>query len=121
MRTRSSATAGAVYLDRAARLDALRAAARRARTRQPAIERVILCGSLAAGLPTPRSDADLLVVLAASEEPLGRERVPALLAALSPLPCSIDLVAFTIDELERARAAGDPLVREALATGIDLI
>lgn len=43
-----------------------------------------------------------------------------MLAALSPLPCPVDLSVLTADEFERARGDDDPLVREALASGIDL-
>jgi HEPN domain-containing protein len=50
-----------------------------------------------------------------------RDRVPDLLRALSPLPCPVDLFVAIRDEFERARQERSPLVREALATGIDLI
>jgi predicted nucleotidyltransferase len=94
---------------------------RRAAARQGGIRRAILFGSLTSGIPTPRSDADLLIVLAASDEPQPRDRVPALLAAMSPLPCPIDLFVLTEQELELARNRDEPLVREALAHGIDLL
>jgi HEPN domain-containing protein len=50
---RSLSSAGAVYLDRASRIDELRAAARRAAVKVPSVQRVILFGSLVAGIPTP--------------------------------------------------------------------
>ena len=82
---------------------------------------MILFGSLAAGTPTPRSDADILVIVNTSTEPRGRDRVPALLQAMSPLPCPIDLFVLTNDEMERAQRDRDALVREALASGVDLL
>lgn len=117
----SPSSAGATYLDKARRIDELRQTARRARTRAPSIQRMILFGSLAAGTPTPRSDADILVVVDTSTERESRDRVPALLQAMSPLPCPVDLFVLTSDELKRAQRDEDALVREALASGIDLL
>jgi predicted nucleotidyltransferase len=82
---------------------------------------VILFGSLAHGTPTPRSDADVLVVLGDGSHPAPRDRVPDVLAAISPLPCPIDLFVLSAGEFERARRERIPLVREALAHGIDLL
>jgi predicted nucleotidyltransferase len=82
---------------------------------------MILFGSLASGTPTPRSDADILVVVETSEHAQPRDRVPDLLRAMSPLPCPVDLFVATRDEFERARREQSPFVREALATGIDLV
>jgi predicted nucleotidyltransferase len=87
----------------------------------PAIRRVVLFGSLVRGVPTPRSDADLLIVVDASDSAHVRDRLPAILAALSPLPCPVDVVVLTMDELRRAQDGGDPLVREALEHGVDLL
>ena len=95
MHRRSSSSAGAVYLDRAARIEELRAAARRAVIRLSRVRRIILFGSLVAGIPTPRSDADLLVVVSDSPHCEPRDRVPELLRALSPLPCPLDLHVLT--------------------------
>lgn len=117
----SPTSVGATYLDRTARIEALRQAARRAAARLPPIRRMILFGSLAAGTPTPRSDADILVVVEASEHPQARDRVPELLGALAPRPCPIDLVILTSDEFERARREQVPLLREALGAGIELL
>lgn len=85
------------------------------------MRRAILFGSLISGIPTPRSDADLLIILDASEHAQMRDRVPAVLAAMTPLPCPIDLFVLTVDEFERAHREGDTFVREALARGLDLL
>ena len=85
------------------------------------MRRALLFGSLTTGIPTPRSDADLLVIVNASEHAQVRDRLPAVLAAMTPLPCPIDLVVLTVDEFERARRHDDAFVREALAGGIDLL
>ena len=121
MPRRSPISVGATYLDRTARIEALRQAARRAAGRLPPIRRMILFGSLVGGTPTPRSDADILVVVETSEHSQARDRVPELLGALSPLPCPIDLTVLTREEFERARREEVPLVREALANGLELL
>ena len=113
-------SAGATYLDKDRRIEDLREAARRAQKRVPTLGRVILFGSLVSGTPTPRSDADLLIVVARSQHARAADRVPELLRAMSPLPCPVDLFVITTDELERAQREQWPLVREALAVGLDL-
>ena len=117
----STSSAGATYLDKHRRIEDLREAARRAQARVPSIGRVILFGSLVSGTPTPRSDADMLIVVARSQHARAADRIPELLRALSPLPCPVDLFVVTTDELERARCEESPLVREVLATGLDLL
>jgi len=121
MRDRSSSSAGATYLDKARRIDELRSAAARAKKTEPAIRRVVLFGSLVSGIPTPRSDADLLVIVDKSPHDQPRDRVPGVLRALAPLPCPVDLFVLTADELERFRSEGSPLVRVALESGQDLL
>ena len=121
MHRSSPSSAGATYLDKARRIDELRQTARRAWTQLPSIQRMILFGSLAAGTPTPHSDADILVIVDRSPERASRDRVPALLQAMSPLPCPVDLFVLTNDEMERAQRDRDALVREALASGVDLL
>jgi predicted nucleotidyltransferase len=121
MPRKSSNSAGAVYLDRDRRIEELRAAARRAATKMPGLQRVILFGSLVAGIPTPRSDADLLVIVAESAQREARDRVPSMMRALMPLPCPVDLFILTEQEFERHRSERHPLVREALDHGRDLL
>jgi len=96
-------------------------AASRAATRLPALRRVILFGSLVAGIPTPRSDADLLVVLSESHHRQARDRVPDVLSALMPLPCPVDLFVLTSEEFDRYSREGQPLVREVRQHGRDLL
>jgi predicted nucleotidyltransferase len=121
MQRKSSNSAGATYLNREERIEALRAAARRAANRMPAVRRVILFGSHARGIPTPRSDADLLVVVETSPHPEPRDRVPEALNAMRPLPCPLDLFVLTAAEFEMREREGDPLLREVLAGGLDLL
>jgi predicted nucleotidyltransferase len=85
------------------------------------IRRVVLFGSLVTGIPTPRSDADLLVVVDSTPLAEPRDRVPELLAALAPLPCPVDLFVLTSTEVEAGRRSGSPLLRVVLSTGVDLL
>jgi predicted nucleotidyltransferase len=87
----SRPSAGATYLDKDRRILQLREAAHLARRRLPSIQRMILFGSLASGTPTPRSDADLIVVVGTTTHARPGDRVPDVLRAMSPLPCPVDL------------------------------
>jgi predicted nucleotidyltransferase len=113
--------AGATYLDRAERLAQVREAARRAARRMGTIRRIVLFGSLVHGIPTPGSDADLLIIVDSSPHDEPRDRVRDLLQALTPLPCPVDLFVLTGAEVEQSRERGGALVRTALSTGMDLL
>jgi predicted nucleotidyltransferase len=120
MRRPSERTAGATFLDREARIAAIRAAAERLRSRRPEVRRVVLFGSLAHGLAGPRSDADLLIEVASSAHAELRNRIPEMLEGLQPLPCPVDLFILTSEELQR-REASIGVVRVALEHGIDML
>ncbi len=121
MQPRSSSSAGATYLDRGQRVEEVRLAARRAASRVPSIQRVILFGSLVTSIPTPRSDADLLVIVGSSPYAEPSDRVPEILRALRPLPCPMDLFVLTADEFARFEAEGSALLRTVRRTGLDLL
>jgi len=87
----------------------------------PAIRQAILFGSLATGNATPRSDADILVIVDNSLHAHSRDRIPEMIQALSPLPCPIDLFVLTCDEFDGYRSEGSPLLRAALNDGINLL
>jgi predicted nucleotidyltransferase len=89
--------------------------------RLPSIRRAVLFGSLDRGIPTPRSDADLMIELASSPLPEPRDRIPEMLRVLSPLPCPVDLFVLTSREVEEHTRENTPLLREILAHGIDLL
>ncbi len=117
---RSSRSAGATYLDREKRLRELKEAARRASGRVSEIRHVWLFGSLVSGVPTVRSDADILVEVASSAHSDPKERLPEILAAFRPLPCPLDIFVRTSEEIARD-ADRSPLLREALAPRVDLL
>lgn len=87
----------------------------------PSIRRVILFGSLVSSTPTPRSDADLLVIVNSSPNDEPSDRAPEILRALVPLPCPIDLFVLTVDEFGRFEAEGSALLRTVRRTGLDLL
>lgn len=116
----SERTAGATFLDREARIGAIRSAAERLRSRHTEVRRVVLFGSLARGLAGPRSDADLLIEVTSSTHQQIRDRSSEILEALRPLPCPVDLIVVTSEEM-LSRAASFGVVREALLYGIDLL
>ncbi len=116
MPKRSSTDAGATYLDKPARIAELIAGAKRARERMPSIRRVLLFGSLVRGIPTPRSDADLVIELAEERSDHPRDRIPEVLRAFSPLPCALDLHVYTSRELADSPS---PVVLLALREGRD--
>lgn len=121
MQQRSSNSAGATYLDRESRSRAIEAMAVRAADLIPEIRRVILFGSMETGIPTPRSDADLLVEVTRSTTDDPRDRAAAVMQAMQPLACPVDVFVYTSRELEQLAEAGSPLIRTALENGRDLL
>lgn len=105
-------------IDRAAVLEAARAHAR-VLSRRPEVEEVRLAGSFAAadGRWGPGSDADLIVVLSASDLP-PRERIPVYLPRRFPV--GVDLFPFTREEIGRRRARGDRFLGRLLEESIPL-
>ncbi|HKS22696.1 MAG TPA: nucleotidyltransferase domain-containing protein [Thermoanaerobaculia bacterium] len=95
--------------------------ARRAAERIPAIRRVLLFGSLVNGIPTPRSDADLLVEIDGEIATDPRDRAGQVRDAMSPLPCPVDLFVYTSAELHELLAESAPVVTTALRDGVDLL
>jgi predicted nucleotidyltransferase len=63
MRNRSLSSSGAAFLDRRQAVEEVRQAARRLAAERPGVLEVWLFGSLARGDATPRSDADLLIIV----------------------------------------------------------
>lgn len=115
----SSPSAGATYLDREDVLARLRHAAREAVRRDSRIVRVVLFGSVAGGIATPASDADIVVVLREAE-PRRMDRVPRLLDLLAESPLPLDLHPYTVSEWEAACARGDPIAALAEREGLEL-
>ena len=99
------------YLDRDAVLASLRELAMRLGAERPEIVEIRLFGSLARGQRNPFADADLLIVLEASELPV-RDRTPLYKPSRTPVP--MDLTICTRDELARELAAGNRFLKRVL-------
>ena len=82
---------------------------------RPEVLEIRLFGSLARGERNPRADADLLVVLEASNVPF-RDRMPLYKPVGSPVP--MDLTVCTREELGREIAAGNRFIRRILAESL---
>ena len=105
------------YLDRDAVLAALRELATRLGTERPEIQEIRLFGSLARGQRNPFADADLLIVLDASDLP-PRERIPLYKPTRVPVP--MDLTICTRDELTFELAAGNRFLKRVLGESLVL-
>lgn len=116
MPTASSSSARVTFLDVAASVDRLRAAARRLCETDPNVVAVVLFGSLAQGSATPSSDADLLVVLRRDQRRV-IDRVPEYTRAFEGLGMSTQVFPWTEAELAERLAGGDPFAREIISTG----
>ena len=86
--------------------------------RRPEIERAVLFGSLQRGDAVPGSDADVLLVLRATDLPFSER---AAVYRPEGVGVSVDLFIYTRSELEGMLAAGNRFVSQALAAGRDLL
>ena len=98
------------WLDRARLLQALEEKAAELLATFPEVLAVVLFGSLARGEATPRSDADLLLLV--GEAPPFLERPGRYLPLFADLGFPVDLFVYTPKEAE-----ANPLARRALAEG----
>ncbi|MFU8858631.1 MAG: nucleotidyltransferase domain-containing protein [Deferrisomatales bacterium] len=76
---------------------------------------IVVFGSYARGHPTPESDLDLLVVMD-TDLPRHRRAVPLRLL-FRPAPCSMDILVYTPEEVERWKGTVNHVVTEAYACG----
>jgi predicted nucleotidyltransferase len=96
-------------------VSSLRGLAVRLGTERPEILEIRLFGSLARGERNAFADADVLILLEASDLPY-RERVPHYKPTAIPVP--MDLTVCTRAELERELAAGNRFLQRALHESI---
>lgn len=80
----------------------------------PEVDEVILFGSVVSGTPVPGSDVDLLLILSSSDRSF-LDRIPTFLPGRFPV--GMDVFPYTRAEIERMRAAGNPLILRALREG----
>lgn len=91
----------------------VRAAVESLRSERCDVERVYLFGSFASGVPTPRSDVDLLIVSEAPAE--------AFLPYFLPVPLPVDLLVLTPIAFRDRSHAGKGVAGEAARGGIRLL
>jgi len=78
-------------------------------------EKILLFGSYANGSPTPDSDLDLLIVME-TDRPRNK-RSTAIRLLFQPMPCSMDVLVFTPDEVEYWNGTVNHIITEAFQTG----
>lgn len=78
-------------------------------------EKIVLFGSYCSGKPNPDSDLDLLVVMS-SDQPRNRRASPIRLA-FQPLPCPMDILVYTPEEINKWNGTINHIVTVALKTG----
>lgn len=109
------------FLDRDGVLQELREAAVRLRDTQPGVRRVILFGSFACGVPTPRSDADIFVEVEGSLTRAQRREAAAVYTDLfQRVSVPVEVYVCTSSELKDGLEAGSGVAAVALRTGIRL-
>lgn len=79
-------------------------------------QRIILFGSYASGQPTPDSDLDLLIIMD-SDLPKHKRAVPVHLL-FRPMPCALDILVYTPEEVARWYGTVNHIITEALQYGI---
>lgn len=114
----SSSSVKVFWLDREETIQRLQAAMKALQARRPEIERAVLFGSLQRGDAVPGSDADVLLVLRATDLPFSER---AAVYRPEGVGVSVDLFIYTRSELEGMLAAGNRFVSQALAAGRDLL
>lgn len=93
-------SAGTRWVDRQAVLAELRACAALLAERCPAIRHVVLFGSYATGRPTPRSDADILIVIEDDHRSARASVVDTARDVFLQAPVPVDLHLATPAQLE---------------------
>ena len=89
--------------------------AARLKRERPDVEKIGLFGSYATDAYGPRSDADLLIVLRASDKTF-RDRIPEFLPDGISVPC--DVFPYTATEIESLQQEGSPWITHILKEAI---
>jgi uncharacterized protein len=84
-------------------------------TTQFSPEKILLFGSYAHGIPTPDSDLDLMVVME-TDRPRNKRSTPIRLL-FKPMPCSMDILVVTPEEVKYWNGTVNHIITEAFQTG----
>jgi uncharacterized protein len=79
------------------------------------LEQIILFGSYAIGQPTPDSDLDLLVVM--ETDLPSHKRATPLRLLFRPMPCSMDILVYTPEEVAYWKGTVNHIMTTAFETG----
>lgn len=120
MQKRSSGSVTVWFLDGPKVVEELRRIAQELIASDSRVEEVILFGSLAKGNYTPRSDADLCIILQGPDDHRPMDRVADFQAYFTRTPVPVDLLVYTREEVEQMRREGRRFVVEALEKGVTL-
>ena len=112
METRSSGSVRIFWLDKPKILACLREGAAHLAERKPEVEAIWLFGSLARGDAVPGSDADVLVIVADSDQPF-HARAPNY--AVGSCGIGVDLFVYTSAEFDGLRESRPRFYRTLLS------
>lgn len=102
-------------------VQALRAAAITLKSSRPEIVQITLFGSFASGVPTPRSDADLLIEVPGSLDWKARhELAQEYTAAFQAVGVPVEVIVGTSDEISAGVRAGRSVAAVAHRHGLRL-
>lgn len=102
-------------------VQALRAAALALKSSRPEIVRITLFGSFASGVPTPRSDADLLIEVPGSLDWKARHEVAQeFTAAFQAVGVPVEVIVGTSDEIRAGVRTGRGVAAAAHRHGLRL-
>lgn len=100
-------------------LQQLHRAAEKLRMKNTNVLRVVLFGSFVRNDYGPRSDADILVVVA-SDNRRAIDRIPEYLDAFSGVSIGVDIFPFTEEEIQKALREESWFVKHMLQEGMEL-
>ena len=121
MPSRFTTFASCRFIDRAGVLQELREAASRVRSAYPEILSVTLFGSFAVGVPTPRSDADILIEVEGSLTRAQRREAASSYADLfQDVSVPVEVFVCSAVELASSMEAGGGVAAVAHRTGVRL-
>jgi predicted nucleotidyltransferase len=108
------------WLDREAARQQVLAAAQQLAAAHPEVIAVYLFGSLATNKATPRSDADILIVLRESDNPVWFKRARDYFPYFDSVEMPTELFCYTLEELPRKAVARHALQYAMLMAGTDI-
>jgi len=108
------------WLDREAARQQMQNAAQQLVEARPEVVAVYLFGSLATNKATPRSDADILIVLRTSDQPVWVKRAYDYFPYFDAVETPTELFCYTLDEVPRKAVARHALQYAVLMAGTEI-